>query len=184
MRYDPNRHRRRSIRLADYDYSAPGSYFLTICTEGRRCFLAEVVGDEVVLSLYGDIVRDEWCRSASVRAELTLDVFVVMPNHLHRIVTIRDIGARDDANVGAHGNAPNLRTLSQRRPRSIATFVGSFKGAATRRINRERQSPGAPVWQRNYYERVIRDEAELERIRHYIIDNPRRWADDEYHPHP
>ena len=99
MGYDPERHRRRSIRLKDWDYAQPGAYFVTIVAYGRELLFGQVVGDEIRLSAFGEIVRDEWLASADIRREIRLDEFVVMPNHLHGIVWI----VADDDIVGATG---------------------------------------------------------------------------------
>ena len=172
MKYDRARHHRRSIRLRDFDYAASASYFITLCTYQRECIFGKVVDDHIVLGPYGEIVREEWERSAVVRPGFVLDAFVIMPNHLHGIVAMTPTGS-----VGAHSCAP-----LQRQPRSLASFVAQFKATATRRINVTRHTPGAPVWQRNYYEHVIRDEDDYLRILPYIEDNPRRWSEDEYNP--
>jgi len=130
----------------------------------------------MILSPFGEIVVEEWEKSAAVRPTLRLDAFVVMPNHIHGIVTIID---RDV--VGAHSCAP-LHAPLRRRPRSLATFVAQLKATATRRINALRDTPGTRVWQRGYHEHVIRGEEDYHRIQAYIDDNPRRWPEDEYHP--
>jgi REP element-mobilizing transposase RayT len=174
MKFDPDRHHRRSIRLPEYDYTFWGTFFITICTHERENLFGEVAGGEMRLNEQGKIVYEEWDRSGELRSEVSLGPFVVMPNHVHCIVTIES--------VGAHGNAPSKAGLIERPRRSLATFVGGFKGAVTRRINVLRDTAGTPVWQRNFYEHVIRDEDEFQRIRQYIDDNPRRWADDEYNP--
>lgn len=174
MKFDPDRYHRRSIRLPEYDYAYWGSFFITICTHQRETLLGEVVGGEMHLHEQGKIVSEEWDRSGELRSEVGLGPFVVMPNHVHGIVTIET--------VGAHGNAPSKRGLIDRPRRSLATFVGGFKGAVTRRINSLRDAAGTPVWQRNFYEHIIRDQDDYNRIQAYIHDNPRRWAEDEYHP--
>ena len=174
MKFDPDLHHRRSIRLAEYDYAYWGAFFITICTHRRERLFGEVVGDEMRLSEQGKTVREEWDRSGELRSEVSLGPFVVMPNHVHGIVT--------SESVGAHGNAPCKAGLIKRPRRSLATFVGGFKGAVTRRINALRDTAGMLVWQRNFYERVIRDQDEFQRIRRYIEDNPRHWTDDEYNP--
>jgi REP element-mobilizing transposase RayT len=174
MKFDPDRHHRRSIRLPEYDYAFWGSFFVTICTHNREFLFGDVIGGEMQLNGCGRIVAEEWRRSGELRGELTLGAFIVMPNHVHGIMTIET--------VGAHGNAPSDDTMLRRPVQSLATFVSGFKGSATRRINALRDTPGSRVWQRNYYERVIRDEEEFNRVRSYIDDNPRRWAEDEYNP--
>jgi REP element-mobilizing transposase RayT len=178
---------RRTIRLRDYDYSSTGIYFVTICTHGRACLFGEVIDGRVRLSEIGEIVREEWEKTAVVRSNLLLDEFVVMPNHFHAIIIIDNVGAThrvalDDPateNRATHRVAPTSPGLITR---SLGAIVGQFKSAVTKQINLLRNTPGVPVWQRNYYERVIRDDRELAAIREYIAANPAWWSDDENHP--
>ena len=169
-------HRRRSIRLPFYDYSQGGAYFLTLCTWERRLLFASIRGDAVELNGFGRIVQEEWLRSADIRRELALDAYIVMPNHVHGILVL----SPEECSVGrlprrlGSGEGPGRR--------SLASFVGGLKSATTKRINEMRGTPRAPVWQRNYYERVIRNERELQRAREYILDNPRKWGEDPNHP--
>jgi putative transposase len=193
MRFDRHKHHRRSIRLRGYDYSRPGAYFVTICTYGRECVLGDVAAGAVRLNERGLIAREEWLRSAHARYEIELNAFVVMPNHLRAIVLIKDtgatgpdVGASDPVGatgpeVGAQGLAPLHNTPLRRPSRSLGSFIAGFKMAVTKRINTLRGTPGARVWQRNYYERVLRDDDELARARGYIADNPGRWAEDDYY---
>lgn len=181
MGYDPAKHHRRSIRLPGYDYAQPGAYFVTVCTHNHALLFGDVAGDRVALNEYGRVAHDEWLASSQIRRELELDAFVVMPNHIHGIVWIvsRDVGAAPASRVGAHGRAP-----LQRAPRSLGAFIAGYKSAVTKRVNELRQTPGTPVWQRNYWEHVVRTEETLEAIRQYIADNPARWSLDRYHPAP
>jgi REP element-mobilizing transposase RayT len=128
------------------------------------------------LNTYGEIVREEWSRTAVIRREVELDASVIMPNHLHAIVVIIHPG-----NVGArrfaYSRAP---TSSLSRPaKSLGALVAGFKSAATKNINELRGTPGAPVWQRSFYDRVIRDETRLNQARQYIEANPAQWALDQ-----
>lgn len=173
---------RRSIRLPGFDYTRPGVYFVTICAHERTCLFGDVVNGVMRVNNLGEIVREEWERSAEIRAELTIDAYVVMPNHMHGIVLI-DVGAHgvrprnmDDHVCRAHGRAP------LRPPKSLGSFIAGFKSATTKRINTLRHTPTHPVWQRNYYEHVIRNDPDLAVIRDYIADNPARWDNDENHP--
>jgi len=172
MSFDPTRHHRRSIRLPTYPYTS-GTFFITICTYMRECTLGKIVDETTVYSPMGRIVAEEWVRSAQIRAEITLDEWVVMPNHLHAIVMIAPLPPALPPDR-AHSRAPL--------PRSLGALVGAFKAAATTRINAGRNTPGVPVWQRNYYEHVIRNRRELTSIRAYVADNPRRWHEDDEHP--
>ena len=179
--------RRRQIRLPGYDYATPGAYFVTLCTEKRACLFGAVVDGKIHLHEAGQIVRIEWRRSAEIRCESSLDEFVVMPNHIHGIIFIQagEGTSMTDVvvgGVGATGRSPlqhrpiGPSPVPQARPgplpRSLGAFIGGFKSAATMRINALRGTPGIPVGQRNYYEHVIRDESELQRIREYIRQNP------------
>ena len=122
---------------------------------------------------WGKLVQGEWEKSAQIREEIELDGFIVMPNHIHAIIII----------TGGSGRATGRSPL-QAGPakRSLGAFVGGFKSVVTKRINETRGAPGTPVWQRNYFEHVIRDEDSLNRIRRYIDDNPARWEFDRENP--
>ncbi|MSQ13286.1 MAG: transposase [Dehalococcoidia bacterium] len=173
--YHPDLHHRRSIHLSGYDYSSAGAYFLTLCTYQREPLFGEIANDGMHLNDPGGIVRVEWLRTASIRREVQVDTFVVMPNHLHSIVLFSPTPERSaDKSVGAHGRAP-----LQRSPKSLGSLVAGFKASATKQINQVRHNPGSPVWQRNYYEHVIRDQAEFNRIREYIAANPFQWSNDD-----
>jgi len=187
LKYNQDIHHRRSIRLRNYDYSTVGAYFVTICTFERECLFGEVVDGEMRLNGMGQIVQEEWLRTAEMRKNVVLDEFVVMPNHFHGIIHIHD-------NVGAHCMRPDYdeqtdvdrahvgAPLRRRKSGSIGSIVAGFKSAATKHINQLRNNPGTPVWQRNYYERVIRNDRELQSIQQYIVDNPATWHEDENHP--
>ena len=176
MPYDPEKHDRRSIRLPDYDYGQPGAYFVTICTHDRVCLFGDVVDGRMHPTDFGRITRDEWRRTKRVRDNVALDTFVVMPNHVHGIVVITH---RPDS----RGESPFAPTTREFRSPShtLGAIVRGFKGAATRRVNRRRGTPGEPVWQRGYYEHVIRTRRALDRIRRYICQNPARWHRDLNH---
>ena len=160
MPADATRHR-RSIRLRDYDYSTTGAYFVTICTHERGCLFGEVVEGQMRLNEAGGMVESVWNLLPQRYPGITLDAFVVMPNHIHGIVSI-------DGPVGAIHELP----LHQRRSMTLPKVVGYLKMNSAKHINQLRNTPGIPVWQRNYYERVIRDDRELAAIRQYIADNP------------
>jgi len=173
---------RRSTRLPGYDYAARGGYFVTLCTQARICLFGEIAGGEMRLNFLGEIVREEWFKSAVIRPRLRLDEaeFVVMPNHIHGIIWI--LREPPSPSVGATGRSP-LASPRGPRPGSVAAIVAGFKSATTTLINRKRNTPGAPVWQRNFYEHIIRQGEPLEPIRRYILENPARWAFDRENPH-
>jgi len=177
MPYDPN-HRRRSIRLPEYDYTQPGAYFVTICTHRHACLFGDVVDSIVHLSAWGKIADQCWRDIPDHFDHVVLDEWVVMPNHIHGILLFHPI-------VGAtHASPPQTDVPRGPIPGSLGAVVGSFKSAVTKRVNEMRGTPGTPLWQRNYYEHVIRNERTLNAIRQYIADNPARWALDRYHPNP
>lgn len=166
---------RRSVRLQGYDYSQAGSYFVTICTVDRACLLGEISGDEMHLSQFGEIVREEWLKTGQLRADVELDEFVIMPNHTHGIITIL-------RELGTSAPCPYQAVFGKTSPGSLSTIVAAFKSVAARRVNRERGTPAAEFWQRNYYEHVIRNDEELDRARQYILTNPLRWSLDKENP--
>jgi putative transposase len=280
MKYDPQKHHRRSIRLPEYDYSQAGAYFVTICAWGREPLFGEICEGEMRLSAAGLIVESEWKRLAHQFANVYLDAFVVMPNHVHGIIMIHgQVGAtrhlpadthsgnetvsndaltsRDgsplqidalsglagatrhlpadthsgnetvsnDALTGPDGSPLQIDALSGLagatrhlpaethsgnepmpndvltgpdgspvRPRggspmpkgpgegSIGAMIGQFKSRATKRIWSLPEYDHVPIWQRNYYEHIIRNQEDYERIRDYIQTNPLCWADDQLHP--
>ena len=185
MKYDPEIHHRRSIRLKGYDYTQPGAYFVTFCSYQRDEIFGEIVNAEMKLSALGKIVRDEWFRSAEIRKEIRLfdDEFTVMPNHGHGIIWI--VGSA----VGADGVRPDMERISairgniqkpdarraslRRMPRSLGSFMAGFKASVTSRAKNELMTTG--IWQRNYYEHIIRNDRELNNIRWYILNNPLNW---------
>jgi REP element-mobilizing transposase RayT len=175
--------RRHSIRLKEYDYAQPGAYFVTICTPHRECVFGEVVEGKVVLSTYGKIVEDEWYRTKQLRQGVDLDAFIVMPNHFHAIITLTGSPLFANRRGTMHrAPTPKLEQFSRPTSNSIPTIIRGIKSSVTQRINALRGDPGQPVWQRNYYEHVIRNEIDLEETREYIQNNPLKWLEDENHP--
>ncbi|CAG0943768.1 hypothetical protein ANRL1_01466 [Anaerolineae bacterium] len=192
MKYDPQKHHRRSIRLKGYDYTQAGAYFVTICGHNRECLFGEIVDGEMRVNEYGKIVVDEWTNTACVRANVELDEFVLMPNHMHSIIVLTgDDVATNDLDVNGVGASRRLAPITEQlastkrhapSPGSLGAIMAQFKSIVTKRINTLRGTQGAPVWQRNYYENIIRNEKELERIRKYITNNPANWAADQENP--
>jgi REP element-mobilizing transposase RayT len=169
---DPEKHHRRSIRLREYDYSRQGAYFLTLCTWERKCIFGRIQQDDIVLSPWGEIVKEEWAASSQIRKEIRLGEYVIMPNHIHGIVAI--------IKPEADGYRPDKLLGSS--TQTIGAMMAGFKATVTRRINRIRDSPGAMVWQRYYYEHIIRDGEDYRRITEYIAQNPMAWHQDSLHP--
>ncbi len=187
MQFDSHIHHRRSIRLKGYDYSQPGAYFITLVTYQRNCLFGDLVGGEMQLSVLGKIIHDEWMRSIGIRVEIRAnkDEFVIMPNHLHGIVWI--VGA-DGVRPGGQGvghshhtSEPGANLAPLRRiPRSLSSFVAGFKAAVTSRAKRELDMTG--IWQRNYYDHIIRNDQDFMNIWEYIDTNPQKWQEDQLRP--
>jgi len=156
MPNDP-RPRRRSLRLPAYEYSQAGAYFITVCTQGRVTLFGEVIGCDVQLNEMGMIVQQAWDDLPTHYQGIDLDAFIVMPNHVHGVIVLADEPATRHA---------------------IPEIVRGFKTFSDRRVN-ERADRRGGLWQRGYYEHVIRNEEALNRIRNYIADNPARWAEDQ-----
>jgi len=170
MAYDPKIHHRRSIRLKGYDYSRVGAYFVTICTHKRECVFGEVVEGEMRLNETGMIVQDEWLRTPTIRPNVELDVFVVMPDHLQGIIILNDDGRGESQFAPTRFHSPSG---------TVGAIVRGFKSASTKRINEIRGAIGRPLWQRNFHDRIIRDENEMRRTQEYIVNNPLQWYYDE-----
>ena len=172
----PTTHRRRSLRLPRFDYTQQGAYFVTVCTRSRACVFGEIVNGEMQLNDSGRVAQRVWEEIPTHFLQVEIDAWVVMPNHVHGVLVITG------PHVGATHASPLQRAGAGPPKRSIGAIVGSYKSAVSKRINAMRGTPGAAVWQRNYYEHVIRNEAALNRIRQYIVDNPARWAEDPENP--
>ncbi|MEW5976044.1 MAG: transposase [Acidobacteriota bacterium] len=186
-RYDPKVHHRRSIRLPGHDYSQGGAYYITLCTKHRRFLFGAIVDARMILNSAGQIVADEWVKTAAIRQGIGLDKWVVMPNHFHAIVVITPCLGRGDRPVAPTVVAPTpVASTKDVRPgarsNSLGALIAGFKSAVTKRINQTSGMSGAEVWQRNYYEHIIRNERDLTRVRQYIEDNPARWAEDSDNP--
>ncbi|MBA2754319.1 MAG: transposase [Chloroflexia bacterium] len=172
-RYDPNHHHRRSVRLRGHDYSDAGLYFVTICTARREPVLGKVRDDRVCLSDLGNLIAAEWMALPGRFPTIALDACVVMPDHLHGIIMLGAVPL-DERNQGPSASSPTLGQV-----------IGVFKSVSGIAANRVSGRSGASFWQRDYYERIIRDDAMLDHARRYIETNPARWAaDDRPRPTP
>ncbi|MDP2143893.1 MAG: transposase [Gallionella sp.] len=161
--FDPCIHHRRSIRLRGYDYSQAGAYFVTLCAHERACLFGAVDGDVVRLNEAGHLVQRLWDQLPEYFSGIELDAFVVMPNHVHGVVVLNDLGAMN--------RAP-----------TVGDIVRAYKARCTHGINRLRGMQSVSIWQRNYYEHIIRSESSLQEIREYIANNPAQWAIDRENP--
>ncbi len=157
MKYDPDFHHRQSIRLNGYDYAKSGTYFITICTYESEHLFGDIIDGTMQLNAFGYIARSHWQQLAQYHLNFIMHESILMPNHLHGIIILE---------------------LSIENTKSISEIIRGFKTFSAKAINKERGLRGIPVWQRNYYDRIIRNELELDRVRQYIINNPRNWDAD------
>ena len=168
-----------SIRLKEYDYSAAGFYFVTICASERKCVLGAFHEGQIELSVLGETVRECWLAIPLHFAKVKLHEFVIMPNHLHGIVEIVAVGAQHAAPL--LGKDSDVRNPAFVKHGSLGATVRSFKAAVTRKARRELGWNG-DVWQRNYFERVLRHGKEIADAGRYIAENPMMWELDQENP--
>ncbi len=178
--YDKGIHHRRSIRLKDYDYSKAGAYFVTICTRDKGFLFGDIVDGNMILNESGDVVNDTWTWLSNRYPYVDIDTWIVMPNHTHAVIVIEDCR-------GASGRAPSsggsrAAPTNPKKVKSLGSLIGVFKTVSAKLINEIMDGKKESVWQRNYYEHVIRDEDRLLKIREYIINNPLQWRLDRENP--
>ena len=169
-RYNSQIHHRCSIRLKEYDYSQDGYYYITICTKNMECLFGDVIDGKMKLSEIGEIVCKCWNEIPKHFDNVSLDEMVIMPNHFHGIIIIENDNVI--GNVGACHGMP-LQRFAKPKSKSLSMIINHFKSAIKRWCNKN----GFEYfqWQRNYYEHVIRNEIELNKIREYITNNPLQW---------
>lgn len=172
MQYNPKIHHRRPIRLKGYDYSKEGAYFITICCHDKECRFGKIVNYEsyadaqMELNEYGMIAYNEWVKLPERFSNFDLDVFQIMPNHIHGIIILN-----------------NAFTNSETMNATIGVIVGAYKSLvvnACLKIYKSKNEIMGKFWQRNYYEHVIHDEQSYQTISNYIINNPAKWYDDKF----
>lgn len=196
MPYNPAKHHRRSIRLKGYDYSQSGAYFVTICTQNREHLFGDIINGAMHLNDVGAVVQGTWIDLPNRFPTVRLDTFVVMPNHIHGIIILTN---NHSVTVGAGLALPNIHdhgsnhgvpstcssnldsakfqgTASSTPP--LGDIIRAFKSISAIAVNRLLLRSGQPLWQRNYYERIVRDAHSLSNIRRYIKANPKNWAED------
>ena len=169
--------RRRSLRLKDYDYTQSGAYFVTICAQRKSCLFGRIVNDAMQLNDAGEMIQQVWHELPSHYPGVDIDAFVVMPNHVHGIIVLES----------EPGQAPGAALTDQGSTMSLGDVVHRFKSLTTAQYRHGVKTKGwrtfpRQLWQRDYYEHVIRNEEELNRIRQYIIANPVQWALDRENP--
>lgn len=162
--YNPNTHNRHSTRLEGYDYGTEGFYFLTICCKDRINLFGEIIQSQMILNEYGEIVKRHWIETPTLRPNIQLHDYVIMPNHFHAIIEIM---------VSQTPSLINNTPVDMPKPTSqtLGSIIRGFKSSVSKEI-------GDSIWQRNYHDHVIRDEKELEAIRKYIHNNPIEWHKD------
>ncbi|GAB6008425.1 transposase [Dysgonomonas reticulitermitis] len=165
-------HNRRSIRLFGYDYSQEGLYFVTICVQNRVCLFGKITDGEMILNDAGKIINNEWQHLKIKYPHVELHEYVIMPNHFHGIVEITDA-------VGAGFARPDIESLGIGRANpapTIGNIIGYFKYQTAKKINFPFR-----LWQRNYYEHIVRNEEDYCNISEYIANNPYSWSTDNYY---
>jgi putative transposase len=175
MKFDSQKHHRRSIRLKNYDYSQKGAYYVTIIVQHRECLFGDIGNNEMILNEPGKMINEQWSVLPGRFPNIELDLYQIMPNHFHGII-IAGATTRVAQNWAGTRPAPTLGDI-----------IGAFKSINTSVYIKGVENNNWPrfvkrLWQRNYYEHVIRDEADLNRIRNYIQSNPANWNDDKENP--
>jgi putative transposase len=197
MRFNPDIHHRRFIRLKEYDYSGQGAYFITLCTHHRECLFGAVTDGAMIMNDAGQMIDQWWREMLNKYPMINIDAYTVMPNHFHGIIAIVGAAApcshRDESHNTTVGAALRGRPKAAEpgQPHRVAPTLGNmidwFKTMTTneyiRGVKRYRWSPfPGRFWQRNYYEHIIRNEQDLTAVREYIVNNPAGWDKDDYHP--
>lgn len=179
MRCKPEIHHRRSIRLRGHDYSQRGYYFITVCTRGRWCLFGDIEKGRMILNDAGKMIGRWWNELKNKYADIEIDEYVIMPNHCHGIINIVGmmVGADRCVCPNGKGEVPPVRG------RPISEMIQWFKTMTTneyiRNVKQNRWEPfDGKLWQRNYYEQIVRDEISMRRIREYIVNNPHQWQQD------
>ncbi len=195
MSYNPAIHHRRSIRLKGYDYSQKGLYCVTICCQDRICRFGDVINGEMVMNEHGKVAFNEWMKLSERFSNFELDVFQIMPNHMHGIVLLTNVGAtlavvpnKNDqsndvgaANSGDSKNNDDMKKAGASPAPTISDIIGAYKSLVSNGcldIYKSKNETMGKLWQRNYWEHIIRNEREYERVSAYIVNNPIKWADD------
>jgi len=193
-----SRPHRSTLRLREFDYSTPGAYFVTICTYHKTCFLGDVRDDRMLLTNVGSMVHATWSELPDHYPAVHTDAFIVMPNHIHGIIVLNgdhisppaDGQAWEPAPTFGHRDASPLADGQAWEPAptfGLPDIIHRFKSLTTRQFaplahDRDQRPVRSHLWQRNYYEHVIRDDNALQRIREYIANNPLSWALDRENP--
>ena len=182
MKKYKNKYRTTSKRLQNWDYGWPGAYFITISTNEKAHYFGEVVHKKMELSTVGVVADILWHEIKNHATQIELGEFVAMPNHIHGILFLRrDKVEVEDVDRGLAVNGDS-RTIGEARfqnqgKNTVSSIIGGYKSAVTKHANRLGFEFG---WQSSFWDYVIRDEADQQRISNYIINNPQKWADDKF----
>jgi putative transposase len=191
MTFNSEIHHRHSIRLLGYDYSRPGYYFVTLCTHDKECYFGDIENNKIVLNKMGTMVEKKWNDLPVHFPGIKLDRIAIMPNHLHGIIIIADhrrggvvppfgIIASHEGAMDRGATTAGAMTAPLRKRKTLGQMIAWFKYESTKEINRDITcNPEMIIWQRNFFERIVRNEDELNRIRNYIATNPETWHEDE-----
>ncbi|MBI5186508.1 MAG: hypothetical protein HZA01_12400 [Nitrospinae bacterium] len=192
MKFDTAKHHRRSIRLKGADYSLPGAYFITICAQNRESLFGKIVDGAMCLNDAGKMVDHLWNELKNKFVNIEIDKYAVMPNHFHGIIIVgaslvdaqNSVDSKNPMYDQNYTRAGTTVRAGTRPAPTIGDIVGAFKSLTTNEYIRNVKSGKFPpfeksVWQRNYYERIIRNENDLNRIREYIVNNPLNWDKDD-----
>ena len=169
--------RNNSMRHPHFDYSSAGAYFVTICVSQRICLFGTISGGVMCLNELGRIASEAWPALAKHHADFVLDTFVVMPNHVHALLWVRP---PDDGQPPIEST--HQRGFGGRSASSLSVLVGAYKSSVTQQTRRRRLLPVPVLWQRNFYDNIVRNDDVLAQVREYIRENPARWCEDLLHP--
>ncbi len=186
--------RRHSIRLKNYDYSQSGLYYITICTQGRIELFGKIVENKIILNDAGKMIEKIWLKIPKIFPNARLHEYIIMPNHFHAIVEIIELSVGAESISARNINIKTKRLDMESIPPkgkiiekvSLPKIVQTFKRYTTvEYIKMVKQNLLPPfkkrIWQRNYYEHIIRDEKDYLKIAEYIISNPLKWEEDKYY---
>lgn len=179
MKYNPDIHHRKSIRIPEYDYGQPGYYFVTLNVQNRDCLFGEIKDSKIELTDIGKIIKYHWSKLPLYFKNIELDDYVIMPDHFHGIIRIVRAMHSNENIVFDKKHLENASPIQPTgtQPGSVAAIIQNFKSVTARKINHILKRSNHRLWQRNYWERVIRDEVELQKIRKYISENPLKWSE-------
>ena len=153
---------RKRNRLQEYDYSQTAYYFVTLCTDNHKPVFGKIINGEMILNQFGCIIKNNWLRIQTFHENIELNEFIIMPNHIHGIIIVDNVG-----------NA-NLAFPTDRTKMLLSKIIQQFKRACSIKI-KNKFNYHLPLWQRSFYDRIIRNENELYQIRKYVLQNPLKW---------